>query len=181
MPEPRTTMSTVSTETLRRRALRSLATLAAAMVFYYLVPLPDDESSVPGVLGFLAGLIGMMALVVLQVRKQLHARDSHTVRLNSLLVVLYLVVVFFSLTYLQMERTSPGQFSELQTRTDALYFTVATLGTVGYGDVHPVGQAARVLATIQIAFDLVFVAALVSVFSDRVGQVVAAHRASRGD
>ena len=68
----------------------------------------------------------------------------------------------------------------LDTRTDALYFTVVTLGTVGYGDVHPVGQAARLIATTQIAFDLVFVAALLSVFSSRVTRVVAARSATRG-
>jgi voltage-gated potassium channel len=151
------------------------------MFFYYLVPLPDDESSVLRLLGFGIGLGAMMSLVVSQVRRQLHAPDNHTVRVNSLLVVLYLVVVFFALAYVQIERSSPGQFADLQTRTDALYFTVTTLGTVGYGDVHPVGQVARVVATVQIAFDLVFVAALLSVFSGRVSQVVAARRARGGD
>jgi voltage-gated potassium channel len=169
------------TETVRGRVMRSVATLAAAMLFYYFVPLPEEHRSIGTLLAFLVGMSALIALIVVQVRKQLRAPDSARVRLNSLLVVLYLVVVFFSLAYVQIERVSPGQFAELQTRTDALYFTVVTLGTVGYGDVHPVGQAARVLATIQIAFDLVFVAALVSVFSNRVGQVVAAYRARGGN
>ena len=65
------------------------------------------------------------------------------------------VITFFALTYVWLERASPGAFAELNTRTDGLYFTVATMGTVGYGDVNPVGQAARAVATTQIGFDLV--------------------------
>ena len=171
----------MASQKMSRRLLRSAATLAAAMVFYYFVPLPDERLSIVGVLLFLAGMAALMLLVLLQARHQLRAPDNESVRLNSLLVILYLVIVFFSLAYVQIERITPGEFAELETRTDALYFTVATLGTVGYGDVHPVGQMARIFATTQIVFDLVFVAMLVSVFSHRVGRVVAARRVSGGD
>ena len=171
----------MASQRMSRRLLRSAATLAAAMVFYYFVPLPDEGFSIVGVLLFLAGLAALTFLVLVQVRRQLRAPENESVRVNSLLVMLYLVIVFFSLAYVQIERMTPGEFAELKTRTDALYFTVATLGTVGYGDVHPVGQMARIFATAQIVFDLVFVALLVSVFSNRVGRVVAAHRVSGGD
>jgi len=33
--------------------------------------------------------------------------------------------------------------------TDALYFSVITLSTIGYGDIVPVAPMARVLASIQ--------------------------------
>jgi voltage-gated potassium channel len=171
----------MASQRMSRRLLRSAATLAAAMVFYYFVPLPDEGLSIVGVLLFLAGLVALTCFVLVQVRHQLRAPDNESVRVNSLLVMLYLVIVFFSLAYVQIERMTPGEFAELETRTDALYFTVATLGTVGYGDVHPVGQMARIFATAQIVFDLVFVALLVSVFSNRVGRVVAARRVSGGD
>jgi voltage-gated potassium channel len=166
---------------LWRRLIRSVAILGAALLFYYFVPLRDERSNLGQAAGFLVGLGVLVFLVTLQVRHQLRAPDNEVVRLYSLLAMLYVVVVFFSLAYLQIERLSPGQFVDLQTRTDALYFTVATLGTVGYGDVHPVGQTARIFATAQIGFDLVFVAALISVFTNRVGRVVAARRAGGGD
>jgi voltage-gated potassium channel len=171
----------MASQKMSRRLLRSAATLAAAMVFYYFVPLPDERLSIVGVLLFLAGMAALMLLVLLQARHQLRAPENESVRLNSLLVVLYLVIVFFSLAYVQIERLAPGEFAELETRTDALYFTVTTLGTVGYGDVHAVGQMARIFVTAQIVFDVVFVALLVSVFSHRVGRVVAARRVSGGD
>jgi voltage-gated potassium channel len=174
-------MSIVATQTVRARLLRTVGGLVAAVLFYYFVPLPDQPSSAARVLAFLVGLCGLVVLILQQVRQQLRAPENDAVRLNTLIVLLYLVVVFFSLTYVQIERLSPGQFVDLQTRTDALYFTIATLGTVGFGDVHPDGQLARTVVTTQIVFDLVFVAALISVFSHRIHQVVAAHRIGTHD
>ena len=45
--------------------------------------------------------------------------------------------------------------------------TVVTLGTVGYGDVHAIGQLARVVTMVQVAFDLVVIGALIAVASSR--------------
>jgi hypothetical protein len=44
---------------------------------------------------------------------------------------------------------------------------VITLGTVGYGDVHAVGQMARVVSMVQVAFDLVVIGALIAVATSR--------------
>jgi hypothetical protein len=66
----------------------------------------------------------------------------------------------FALTFYLLELASPGQFEDLHTRTDALYFTLTTMATVGYGDIHAKGQAARALVTAVIAFDVVVVASL---------------------
>ena len=65
-------------------------------------------------------------------------------------------MVFLSLIYLGLASRS-GQFDELHTRIDALYFTMSTIATVGFGDVHATGQVARVVVTIQIFLDLIFV------------------------
>lgn len=55
---------------------------------------------------------------------------------------------------------------------------MTTLATVGYGDVHPTGQMARVLVTVQMAFNLVFIGALLSVLSDQMRRRV---RSGGGD
>ncbi len=129
------------------------------MVFYYFVPLPDEGLSMVGVASVRRGMAALMLLVLLAGAAPASCAGRRICPLlNSLLVVLYLVIVFFSLAYVQIERWSPGEFAELETRTDALYFTVTTLGTVGYGDVHAVGQMARIFVTTQIVFDVVFVA-----------------------
>ena len=81
-------------------------------------------------------------------------------RMSGLLTVVYVVVMFFALTYYLLERADPEQFSGLETRTDALYFTLSTMATVGYGDVHAEGQLARGLASALIVFNVVVVASL---------------------
>lgn len=89
------------------------------------------------------------------------------VRVRSLLTLLYPVVVLFALTYYVIAHANPAQFEGIATRTDSLYYTVVTLGTVGYGDVHAVGQLAKWVTIIQVAFDLVVIGALIAVASSR--------------
>jgi voltage-gated potassium channel Kch len=53
-----------------------------------------------------------------------------------------------------MQRASPDSFSHSLTRTDALYFTVTTFTTVGYGDITATSQSARLVVTAQMLLDL---------------------------
>jgi voltage-gated potassium channel len=55
-----------------------------------------------------------------------------------------------------------GEFVSLHTKTDGLYFSVSTLATVGFGDVHASGQLARIAVTLQIVFNLVFLGAAIA-------------------
>lgn len=168
----------------RRVAFRSLATLSLTLLVYYSVPLDWDREPtdllVPTIL-FVAGLAGLIVLIITQARRQVQAGDDPGVRVQSLLMLIYPVILFFSLTYLVLEQVSPGEMSGLETRTDSLYFTVVTLGTVGFGDVHPVGQVARAVATVQVAFDLLFVGMLVSIATQRVQALGRRYRREHGE
>jgi hypothetical protein len=68
----------------------------------------------------------------------------------------------FALGFYVLAEHSPGQFDGLHTRTDALYFTVSSLTTVGFGDITAHGQLARVLVIFQLVFNAVFIGAAVS-------------------
>lgn len=155
----------------RGAVLRSLATLAAAVVVYYAVPLDLEEDRLPRLVRSIVFALGVLALIVLvvrQVRRQIQARGDTTVRLLSVLTVIYAVVVFFALTYYLLATRSTNQMVGIETRTDSLYYTVVTLGTVGFGDVHAVGQGARIVTTVQILFDLFALGLLVSVATYRI-------------
>ncbi|WP_218005768.1 potassium channel family protein [Actinomadura hibisca] len=69
-----------------------------------------------------------------------------------------LVVAFFAAVYFLLA----WQFDGIGTRLDALYFAMTTLGTVGFGDIVAVGQAARAVVTVQTAFDLLVVTTALS-------------------
>ena len=146
---------------------RNFLMLAGAVLFYYFVPTGDDEHPVWRWVLFVVGLVVLIWLIVQQLIKQVAAGPDPGVRVRSLITLLYPVVVLFALAYYVIQRTDPTQFESLQTRTDSLYYTVITLGTVGYGDVHAAGQLARVVTTVQVAFDLVVIGALIAVASSR--------------
>src|SRR6476646_6661197 len=134
--------------------LHNAATLAGALLFYYCFPLTGESSAAWQLLLFGVGLALLIWWIIRELMKQL-AAGSNGVKIRSLITLLYPVVALFALAYYLIQRNDPTQFDGLVTRTDSLYFTVITLGTVGYGDVHALGQLARVVTMIQVAFDLV--------------------------
>lgn len=69
-----------------------------------------------------------------------------------------LSILVFATTYLALAQ-SPGELDGLATRLDALYFTLVTLATIGYGDITPRGQTARLVAVLQIVYTFVFLTA----------------------
>lgn len=160
-----------------RMTLRSAATLLVALLAYYLLPV-GDGSGLPlpvAVAGFVLGLLALTTLVIQQIRTQVQSMLSDgAAQIERLLIGVYLVVVFFSAGYVILETTEPSSFEGLATKTDALYFTVTTLTTVGYGDVHASSQLARLLVTIQLLFDVLFVAIVVRIISANVGRRVQA-------
>ena len=58
-----------------------------------------------------------------------------------------------------MERASAAAFTQPLTRTDALYFTVTVFSTVGFGDIAPKSEAARVILIVQMLGDLAILGA----------------------
>jgi hypothetical protein len=162
------------------RARRGLFGLAGVLVIYYAAPVGDLPSGgvVFSVLGLLGGTVLLGWSIVRQVQRLMRSPPGdESVRLDSLIFLVILVVPMFAAGYFALEQGDRDQFASLTTKTDSLYFTLSTLATVGFGDVHATGQVARALVTIQITFDLVFVAALVSVVTGQIRERAAQRRA----
>jgi voltage-gated potassium channel len=147
-----------------RRLLVGALSLVAATAAYAFVPL---EKFAPGrtavvVATFVGALVIGCALVVWQVRSFRQAAANGSARLVGLLMAVYAAMLLFSTAYYLLAFAQPDQIEGLHTRTDALYFTMSTLSTVGFGDVHAAGQAARAMVTLQLAFDLLVIGIAVS-------------------
>jgi voltage-gated potassium channel len=134
------------------RVRRGLLALAGVLVAYYAVPVgevPSEWDVVFAALGLIAGLGALVFVAVRQVRVLAHYETGDPgARLDVLVLVVFVVVPLFSLGYYAIEQGDASQFADLATKTDALYFTLSTLATVGFGDVHATGQLARALVSV---------------------------------
>jgi hypothetical protein len=119
----------------------------------------------------LGGSLAALAVVAVMVRRVWRRtttrQDRLYLRLQKLLTALYVLVLGFAAMYAVTATASPEQFAGLANRTDALYFSVATIGTVGFGDVHAAGTLARVMVTVQMLFNLIYLGTALRVLSAR--------------
>jgi voltage-gated potassium channel len=165
---------------LMPRLRRNVLTFAAVLVAYYAVPvdeLPSGAGLVLSAVGLVAGVALLAWSMVRQVQRLARRPPGdESVRLEGLVLLLYVVVPVFALGFFALEQADADQFAELETKTDALYFAASTVATVGFGDVHATGQLARGLVTFQLAFNLVFVGALASVLVAQVRERATARR-----
>jgi voltage-gated potassium channel len=131
-------------------------------VIYYVLPVPRLKSEASWSVLFGVGLGVLGVLIVVSIVRLLRAGERARVR--ALILLLSITVFFFSYVDVVLAEI-PGQFISLHTKTDGVYFSVSTLATVGFGDVHANGQLARVAVTLQIVFNLVFLGTAVATIS----------------
>jgi Ion channel len=93
-------------------------------------------------------------------------------------IYLLLASLWFTI-YKAIETVQPASFLQTVTgathpRIDLLYFSLATLTTLGYGDIVPVGDEVRTLAALEAAVGVLYVAItvalLVSAYKPRTEQ-----------
>jgi len=145
--------------TLVRALVRPFLTAAAVVVLYYLLPLNRGVgwSTVGWLLG---GLVVIALLAAWQVRSVLRSPLPTLRALETLAFTLPVFLVLFASVYVLLDAGRPGQFNEPLSRTDALYFVVVVFSTVGFGDITPVSEVARVLTMLQIVCDLLLLGVL---------------------
>ena len=149
----------------RRRAallsgIRILAVAVALLALYVFLPVPGSPGR--GVLvRLIAGLVIFLVLVGWQIRTILRAEHPVLRAVEVVAFVLPLAMVVFAFAYLSLSRAEPTSFSERLDRVGALYYTVSTISTVGFGDITASSNEARILVTLQMLFDLALIAGLV--------------------
>ena len=136
--------------------LRAFATTVILVVVYYILPLDRAPDALDGVL-LGCGLAGVAVLVVFEVRGILKHQFPAIKAIEALAVITPVFLLLFAAAYLEMQNASSTSFSQHLTHTDALYFTITTFATVGYGDITATTESARVMVMVQMLADLVVV------------------------
>jgi voltage-gated potassium channel len=151
--------------------LRVAGSVAALVVLYYLLPL--DRASTPvAVAMLLTGLAGFIVLITFQVRSIIRSPFPGLRAIESLATSVPLFLLLFAATYVVLATLSASNFGEHLSHTDALYFTVTVLSTVGFGDITAKTETARLVVTGQMIGDLI-------IFGLAIKVIVGAVRRSR--
>jgi voltage-gated potassium channel len=148
---------------LLRSVLRTCATVVGVVVLYYVLPLGRRYSARTGLV-LLGGLLVVGLLVAWQVRTIMRARHPALRAVEAVSLSIPLFLLMFAAAYFVLGSTDPEAFTEPLTRTDSLYFVVTVFATVGFGDIAPVSETARVLTTAQMIGDLVLIGLVLRLF-----------------
>jgi len=154
----------------RRRAwLRTAAVLAVAwaalIAVYYLVPageVPGRRQSGADTFVHLGIAVTLFAAVLAGEARRIMTAELPELRaVEALGVVIPLFLVIFAGSYLSLSNSSATTFTEQLDHTRALYFTITVFSTVGFGDITPKTDLARIIVSIQMLLDLVIIGAVV--------------------
>lgn len=147
----------------QRRALviivRSLLVSTAVVAGYFVLPFTSLEATTA--LELLAGLVVITGLLAWQIRGIVRSPLPGVQAVATLAVSVPLFMVLFAAAYFAMSEADAGRFSEPLTRFDALYFSITTFSTVGFGDIYAVTGSARAVVTTEMVLTMVLVGVIV--------------------
>lgn len=150
----------------RRRALfltmlRSAALFVLIMALYFLVPVGERSGDTSGVMRLVLGVLVFAAVLAWQIRQIFRSTVPTLQAVEALIVAIPTFIVVYASSYASLSAVAPGSFTQPVDKVAALYFTIVTLGTVGYGDIAPVSTGARLAVSSQVMLDLVLIAFVV--------------------
>jgi voltage-gated potassium channel len=125
----------------------------------------DPHSDLSAIIRIVIGGVVLLAVVIWQTLAVMHSTHARARAIEALAACAVVVVVVFASAYINMSARDPQAFSELLNRTRALYFTVVTLATIGYGDITPRTDVARIVVMFQVVVNIAILGSAVRVIS----------------
>jgi len=137
-------------------AIRVVLTVCLLLVVYYQAPL-DLRIDVQVAIWLSLGLAGLAAALTWQVRAIMSSDTPRLQAAETVGIGLPALLLLYAASYGVLSMQDPANFTQPLDRTDGLYFTMTVFTTVGFGDITPVAQTARVLVMTQMVVGLVTV------------------------
>ncbi len=139
---------------IARGLLRAVASAVVMVALYYVLPLDRWSGTYLGA-ELVIGVALLVGMIGWQVRAIVRADYPGIRAVQSLAVTTPLFLLLFAATYFTLSRHDGSTFTEPLTRSDSIYFTVTIFATVGFGDISPRVESARLVVTTQMLLDLV--------------------------
>jgi voltage-gated potassium channel len=145
---------------LVKTGTRALIT-AALLVFLYFV-LPIEHRPHQSIVLRLTVALVLFVVVLGNEIRLISGHERPILRASvAMATIIPLFLVSFAWIYLTMARAYPAAFGVRLDRISALYFTVSVFSTVGFGDITPKTDMARLVVTVQMLADLAVVAIVI--------------------
>jgi hypothetical protein len=148
---------------LGKAALRTLLSVGL-LVGIFMAVTPRAVANGEAAFGLLIAVALLAGLIAWELYRTVNDPYPEVRAGTGLVVLITAVVVMFALVYATMSEVNPAAFTAPLTKGDAVYYTVTTLSTTGFGDITAVSPAARWVVTGQMLFDLVLIVGLARVF-----------------
>ena len=169
----------------RRRALaRTVLSLLVAWVVIFGAYFVNPIGLRTGTLAFtrLGADIALVAAVVAWQVRRIEAADLPELRaVEALGIIVALFLAAFSGLYLGLAHSVRGSFSSPLDHVKGLYFTVSVFSTVGFGDITPRTDTARLIVAAQMLLDLALIGAVVRLIFNAARSRVGAGTQAVGD
>jgi len=125
-------------------------------------------------------VLSLFAPVVV-VRRLLRHQDVTTRTLQGAISAYLLIPVAFQFVFLSVDELLPGGFFGSPKPPMAfMYFSLTTITTVGYGDLAPAADVARLLATVEALLGEVFLVTFVALMVGLLGERWRTNRSAAG-
>jgi voltage-gated potassium channel len=144
-----------------KAGLRAAGMTTFLLVVYYLLPI-EHRAHQSVLLRLGVAMAIFVAIVASEVRLIPNHQQPMLRAVVAMATIIPLFLVLFAWIYLTMSHSDPAVFSGGPlTRSSALYFTVTVFSTVGFGDIVPKTDVARLVCTVQMIADLAVVAVVI--------------------
>jgi voltage-gated potassium channel len=149
-----------------RTAVHVLTVAVLVVCTYYLAPLEGGNARSVGIrLAF--SLVLVVGIVVWEVRAVTTAEFPQTRAVQALVFASLMVVVVFASGYLTLSQQQPLAFNEPLQHTSALYFTLTTMTTTGFGDITADRNGSRIVVMVQMVADVAILGAAIKLIVGR--------------
>ena len=133
----------------RRRLLfatiaKSTLVSVAMLGVYFVLPF-DGILSTKSLMILVLGIAALGWVLVYQVKAIMRDEHPNLRATQAFGIAIPLLVVVFASAYLVMSQVNETNFSTPLSRVSALYFTITVLATVGFGDIVPKSDYARMV------------------------------------
>ena len=157
--------------------------LGAAIIIFCLSLVPESPS--PSLLlpvGIVAATVALyLWFSSRQVRRVKRSRFPTVRAIEALILIAVMFLALFAGVYVMLSASDPMAFTEQLDHFTAFYFALTVLATVGFGDITPVSDLARLICMIQMAIDIVFIGILVKVLGGAAKQGLQSRQAKAPD